>query len=394
MGRLYILFLLLGCVDCSRALTSKTANDNEFEGLGEVSASMETKHRRRHSISRVQQSTARVRLQNIRSGRFLYVRSQFQNHGDSVYTVNSTDLGSEFNINIDLFWGGFLTSLRSGNVLQIVETDTGGQVVQRTMPTSFPPEEPCIGQPLSTILRCTIERDGSLWSSVEPEYEENHLILPDILTFRNARTDRHSFGQGHYLHVHYDHQSEWDPVVHHSHNSEGSKWKVWPISTGTPAPIQVEGRWEPLRFVASGGSILTKREGTTSSGSQSTSHTFRSEVSESVVAGFEIQGAAGMDVSATRTLREETSQSIRRQHSTAQTYERTHEFKREEGGEYLWQWVFDYTRDGETLGETRSRYYALTVGRWELPACLPGFCKRPGCKRCETEGSEIIYTDH
>lgn len=262
-----------------------------------------------------------------------------------------------------------LTSVRSGNKLHVRSQDTrsGGRVAH---------------------VDSTSE--GSRWQVERAGTRGGH----EVVRLRSTRTYD-------YLHVDSHHQGDRDHVIHYQSTSSGSEWEVIPVGGGggsgsgsREAPLRAVGRWQGLRRVASGGTDMSVEIGTTQTNTRGSSSSFSSSVSVSVSAGFDCLGAH-VDTSVTASVGQDMSRTSEFSTSSSTTETRTDHFEASDGASYLWQWVFDYERNGQRQGSTFTSNFVTTAGRWEPPACLPGYHTDPyeGAQHCASDRYRIRYNN-
>lgn len=362
MARFCILAFLVVHLDCARIhRTNRTSETlvqvgdgfaNDSASLGEVSASME---------SAGFQNNQRYLLKNVRSGRYLHVRSEHGCNGCPLFTVQSTSEGSMWTANTRQFRGKvMLTSVRSGNKLHVQsENQRSGRRVAHYRSTT----------------------DGSRWEVEHVRNQGCHEIV------RLKSTRAHT-----YLHVDAHHMSDRDHVIHYNSRSQGSEWKLERRNGGCTvareSPLRARGHWQGLGFITSDGQSVTV--GTTQTNSRETSSTFSSEISVAVSAGFDMLGAS-VETSVTATVGSSFTRASSSSFSTSRTSVRS--FRAQPGGMHLWQWVFDYYRGSRKQGETNTEHFAQTAGAWAKPACLPGYSENPhsGATRCHGNQYRIRY---
>jgi hypothetical protein len=362
MARFCILALLIGHLHCARIDKVGDDSSNDFASLGEVNASME---------SAGFQHQHRYLLKSVRSGRYLHVRSENGRNGDPLFTVQSTTDGSKWTANTRQFGGVVtLTSVRSGNKLHVRSQDTrsGGRVAH---------------------VDSTSE--GSRWQVERAGNRNGH----EVVRLRSSRTHD-------YLHVDSHHQGDRDHVIHFQSTSSGSEWEVIPVGGGggggsgsaAESRLRAVGRWKGLRRVASGGTDMSVSTGTTQSNTRGSSSSFSSQVSVAVSAGFDCLGAH-VDTSVTASVGSDMSRSSEFSTSSSREETVTEHFEATDGASYLWQWVFDYNRNGQLQGTTHTLNFAQTAGAWEPPACLPGYHTDPyeGAQHCARDRFRIRYNN-
>lgn len=158
--------------------------------------------------------------------------------------------------------------------------------------------------------------------------------------------------------------------------------------------LRAVGRWEALGFIPSGGRSKQVTIGTDMTNSHGSSESFSSSVSASVSVGFECFGAS-MSAEVATSVGRDMAQSRDFAESTHESQTESMTFERVDGGVYLWQWTFAFdTGDGTPVqGSTMTNKFAQTEGRWERPACLPGYARDDisGYQDCVSERYRITY---